>query len=199
MGSQPLYISKLMPNDTITGSTDAVKVDLNIETYAGAEDGKATCYFSDTGNSNSFVMMFETKAATHTQTLTLPRGNYTYYFKCFDAGGNGAENKTSFSVFVDREAPRATRVYKQQDAIKVVTDEDAQCVYSFNDCSYDVDDALKSSQNIMIYSDPEIQYNLFAPWQPGVTYYIKCRDKYGNEPSPNQCSIVASGIQLSKE
>lgn len=197
-GSQQLFINSIMPNETITGSTDAVKVDLTVETFAGSESGKAECFFSNTATIDSFVPMFETNSFAHKQNLILPKGNYTYYIRCIDSGGNAAQNSTNFEVFTDRDPPMVTRLYKQQDAIKVVTDEDAQCVFSFNSCSYAVDDAAKSAENTMIYSDTDIEYNLYAPWKAGVTYYIKCKDKYGNEPAPNQCSVIASPIQLTK-
>jgi hypothetical protein len=188
-----------LPNETITGSTDAVKVDLELETSNGAEEGKAQCLFSDTGNKDSYIPMFETNNYLHKQTLTLENGSYTYYFRCIDAGGNAAENQTSFDVFVDKGAPEISRVYKEQDAVKIVTNKDAICGFSLNTCNYNIEDALKSAETTMIYSDPDINYNLYTKWQPGVTYYIKCKDKYGNQPSPSQCSLVVSAIQLTKD
>jgi hypothetical protein len=49
----------------------------------------------------------------------------------------------------------------------------------------------------MIYNPPEVKNVLLAEWKDNNIYYIKCRDFYGNEPSPNQCSIVASAAKLS--
>lgn len=191
-GSQPLVILSTSPNSTITGSTDAVPVNLQLETSAGANgDGTSTCSFSSTGQNDSYITMFQTGGYQHQQTLNLVGGGYTYYFRCIDAGGNAAESSTTFSVSVDKQAPIVTRVYKQ-DALKIVTNENAQCSYSLSSCNFNIDDGLK-----MIYSNPDIQNNLFAEWKPSSTYYIRCRDLYGNEPGPNQCSIVASAITLS--
>ena len=136
--------------------------------------------------------MFETNSFKHVQTLSLPGGDYDFYFRCIDAGGNAAENVSRFNVFVDKQTPMVTRVYKQ-DALKVVTDEDAECVYSLTTCNYDFKDGIK-----MIYSNPDVQHNLFAEWKAGNTYYIKCRDLYGNEPDPNKCSIVVNSLELAK-
>ena len=39
----------------------------------------------------SFVAMFETNSFEHGQPLDLGSGNYEYFFRCIDAGGNAAE------------------------------------------------------------------------------------------------------------
>lgn len=192
-GSQPLYIVSASPNDTmVTGSTDTIKVDLQVETGAGASDGNATCSFKNQGAPDaSFITMFETQSYKHKQTLTLPSGVYNTDIRCIDAGGNVAETNISFSVYTDKVAPVVTRVYKQ-DALKIVTDENASCSYSLKDCNFNFIEGLK-----MQYSDPSVRTNSFADWNSGNVYYIKCMDDFGNQPDPNQCSIVASAIQLS--
>ena len=44
----------------------------------------------------------------------------------------------------------------------------------------------------MEYSNPTIKNVLFAPWKAEQTYYVKCVDRYGNQPEPNSCSVVVS-------
>jgi hypothetical protein len=191
-GSQLLSIIHAGPNSTITGSTDVVPVDLTLETDDGADNGKAICYFSSTGKEDSFVTMFETNSYKHTQTLNLGSGDYTYYFRCVDAGGNADTASVNFNVFLDRNAPLVTRIYKEgADALKLVTNEDAECSYSTQNCNFNFADGKK-----MIYNSPGVNTVLYAPWQDGSTYYIKCRDAYGNLPSPNSCSIVASATNV---
>ena len=190
-GSQPLDIFNITPNDTITGSTSAVNVYLGVETEHGAENGKATCYFSNTNTTDSFIAMYSTDNYLHNQTLTLGNGNYTYYVRCLDAGGNLATGSTTFSVYVDNQAPIVTRLYQEFSALKVVTNEDAECSYSQKDCNFDFADGTA-----MQYASANIKNNLYADWKPSQTYYIKCRDAYGNEPSPNMCSAIAMPIQL---
>ena len=193
-GSQPLTIFNITPNETITGSTDAVNVYLGVETEHGAENGKAICYFSTTDNVNSFVEMFTTSNYLHNQTLTLGNGNYTYYVRCLDAGGNLASGNTTFSVYVDRTAPIVTRLYREFEALKIVTNEDSECSYSQKDCNFEFKDGTK-----MQYAAAGIKNNLYADWKPSQTYYIKCRDLFGNEPSPNMCSTIAMPIQLTNK
>ncbi len=190
-GSQPLTIVDVGPNETIFGSTSSVEVDLTVETGDGAEEGKAICYFSSTGEEGSYVSMFETDNFEHKQTLQLLEGDHTYHYRCVDVGGNSAEDSVDFRVEVDEESPSITRAYRELDGLKIVTDEDADCAYSLNSCDYVFDEGLK-----MIYSNPSIRTNHFAEWNAGLTYYIKCRDDYGNEPSPNQCSMIASASNV---
>ena len=51
----------------------------------------------------------------------------------------------------------------------------------------------------LIYSHPDIKYNLFAEWKSSNVYHIKCKDKYENEPSPNECSMIVSAVELAKQ
>ncbi len=192
-GSQPLNIISVGPNATIFGSTDTVPVDLTVKTDDGAEEGKAICYFSSTGEKDSYIGMFETNSFEHKQTLDLVSGNYEYFFRCIDAGSNTAEDKTSFSVLIDKEIPLITRAYKEE-GLKIVTNEDAQCVYSQTSCNYNFEEGLP-----LIYSNPSIKTNHFAEWKSGAVYYIKCSDFYNNMPSPNECNIVVNTIELTNK
>ncbi len=192
-GSQPLNILNVGPNGTIFGSTDSVSVELRVITDDGAEEGKAICYFSNTGEQDSYIAMFETNSFEHKQSLDLIAGDYEYFFRCIDAGGNSAEDNAEFSVVIDKNAPIVTRAYREE-GLKIVTNEDAECVYSLNSCNYVFDEGLP-----LLYSNPLIKMNHFAEWQENRVYYIKCRDLYGNQPSPNDCSIVVRAAELGKK
>ncbi len=192
-GSQPLSILSVGPNGTIFGSTDTVTIDLTVRTDDGSEEGKAICYFSDTGLQDSYITMFETNSFDHKQSLDLVAGNYKYFFRCIDSGGNNAEATTEFSVVIDKSAPMVTRAYKE-DGLKIVTEEDAECVYDLKSCNYVFEEGLP-----MIYSNPSIKMNHFAEWKANSVYYIKCRDLYGNQPGPNECNIVVNSVELVKE
>ncbi len=190
-GSQPVNIVNVQPNGTITGSTETVSINLEVETDDGAQEGKAICGFSETRN-GKYIPMFETNDYKHKQSLDLITGRYNYYIRCYDAGGNSADSNISFSVFVDKQAPKVTRVYKEE-GLKIVTDEDAQCVYSLSNCNYVFNEGL-----VMIYSNPSIKTNHFAEWKSSAVYYIKCRDAYGNEPGPNACNLIARAVDSAK-
>ncbi len=190
LGSEPLNVLKVGPNGTIFGSTETVEIELESETRNGAEEGKSICYFSPSGDEGSYVAMFNTNNYLHSQTLTLEEGAYQYFFRCVDAGGNSDTNSTRFNIEIDKEAPAVTRAYRA-DGLKIVTDEEAECSYSLNSCDYNFDEGIK-----MIYSNPGIKNVHFAEWTPSFVYYIKCRDFYGNQPAPTECSIVASASNV---
>ncbi|MDO8508523.1 MAG: hypothetical protein Q7S27_02445 [Nanoarchaeota archaeon] len=191
-GSQPLNILNVEPNGTIFGSTDTVVVDLSIKTDDGAEEGKSLCYFSATGLPDSYIAMFESNSFEHRQKLDLISGNYKYFVRCIDFGGNSADSNTEFSIFVDKQTPKVTRAYKEE-GLKVVTDEDAQCVYDLKSCNYEFNEGLP-----MIYSNPSLKRNHFVEWKANSIYYIKCGDLYNNVPSPNECSIIVNSVELTK-
>lgn len=191
-GSQPIIIDSVGPNGTITGGSSVVAVTLNAETSNGADEGKAICSFSDTGSEGSFVPMFNTDSHVHTQGLELDNGDYNYFFRCVDAGGNVENTETSFTVDVDKEAPKITRIYRDQ-ALKIVTNEDAECRYSLSSCNYEFTDGLR-----MAYSNPEIQTSHFVDWTPGTTYYVRCSDEQGNEPNPASCSAIVRPTDIKK-
>ena len=192
-GSQPLNIIKVGPNATITGSTQTVAVDLTVTTDDGAEEGKAICSFSSTGTVGSFIPMFETNAIEHKQNLNLGTGAYNYQFRCVDFGGNAAQANTSFNVYVDTTPPLITRAYHDSanNALKIVTNENAACVYSLNSCNYNFNEGVA-----LLYVNPSQKKNHYAEWQPNFVYYLKCRDLFGNEPAPNACSMVASATSI---
>ncbi len=192
-GSQPLNIIFVAPNGTVTDNTQTIPVELKITTDDGADEGLAICSFSSTGNSNDFVLMSETETVDHKQELNLVTGNYNYYLRCVDLGGNAAQTNISFRVVSDTLSPLVTRAYhdSSQESLKIVTNEDASCVYSLNSCNYNFVEGLE-----FLYTNPSIKKNHYAPWKPNVAYYIKCKDNFGNEPMPNSCSLVVSATAI---
>jgi hypothetical protein len=80
-------------------------------------------------------------------------------------------------------------VYKDQ-TLKIVTDESAKCTYSLQNCNFNLDEGLQ-----MEYPNVEVKNILGLSWDPKNTYYIKCTDDYGNQPTPNSCSAVVSPKQ----
>ena len=194
-GSDELNILGIEPNGTIMGNTTTVPVNLIVKTGNGAEEGKATCYFSATGKKDTYITMFETNNYIHKQSLDLVKGNYEYFFRCIDAAGNTDEDKTSFSVFVDEDMPKVTRAYRDTDALKIVTNENARCVYNLKDCNYEIKDAMANGLSLL-YSNPSIQNNHFAEWKENTVYHIKCEDFYGNKPVGTECSIIVKSVDL---
>ncbi|PIZ82644.1 hypothetical protein COX97_03770 [Candidatus Pacearchaeota archaeon CG_4_10_14_0_2_um_filter_05_32_18] len=201
-GTQPLNIKEdsIRPeaNEVVTGATSSVEVNLALETENGYENGKAECYYS-TDNDN-FVPMFETNSHTHSQRQDLTQGEYNYYFKCVDLGGNTALGQTNFKVFVDTFAPAVVRVLNDANRLKIITDEDATCYYSVNEnteCNYEIGN--NTVAQLMPHEIQDEKNEHFAVWNIKDNYYIKCKDENDKQPAPTQCSIVVKPEELSDE
>ncbi|PIN90779.1 hypothetical protein COU60_00345 [Candidatus Pacearchaeota archaeon CG10_big_fil_rev_8_21_14_0_10_34_76] len=190
LGSQELNIIRFSPeaNKTLFDSTESVRLTLEVETSNGANEGQSICYISPSGNPDSYIAMSDTNSFKHSQLLVLPAGTYNYYFRCIDAGGNSDEAITNFQIETDNKAPFITRLYKEGvDALKIITNEKAECSYSINTCNFEVADGID-----MRTLDVEKKVIHFAEWKTGQTYHIKCADEFGNQPAPDACTIQIS-------
>lgn len=187
-GTIPLVIGSVTPNNTvIKDSTDIIKVILKAETSAGYDEGASKCSYSDTGEAGSFIEFYNTGTYQHSQDLYLPKGDYNYNIMCTDLGGNTDTRQISFSVETDTQAPVVVRVFHQGQDLKVITDENATCVYGTSEgsaCNYLFSDGIEMST-----TDGK---NHGVSWNSDKSFYIKCMDDFGNQqPIPNQCSIIA--------
>jgi len=189
IGTQPLVIDSAKPNGTtIKDSTTPVKVTLEAKTSAGYSNGDATCYYK---KANADYIMFYyskgTSAYEHLQDLHLSAGDYEYSIKCIDLGGNADTKNVTFSVESDASSPAIIRTYHEDTYLKIITDEKAECVYDTKNCNYAFDDGIK------INSINDI--NQFTDWNTNADLFIKCRDEYGNQPYPNECSIIVRAFE----
>ena len=187
-GTQPLVIDSVTPADgaTIKDSTQSVKVTLTAQTSAGYNKGQAWCSLKPTSaGDSSYVLFANTNSYQHSQDLWLNAGSYDYTIKCCDLAeltGNCATKETTFNVETDFEAPIVTRVYNDNNQLKIITNENAECVYGTNDCSYDFKDGIK------LTTTDNLQHT--TNWNTNSNFYIKCQDQFGNLPAPDECSIV---------
>ncbi|MFA4952957.1 MAG: hypothetical protein WC584_01935 [Candidatus Pacearchaeota archaeon] len=196
IGTQPLVIDEVKPtNQTIKGSTDSIKVTLEAKTSAGFNRGESTCYYSVTGEDDNYQMFFYDTSNNmnyqHKQDLYLVAGNYEYYIKCMDLGGNYDIEKIKFSVETDTTPPMVVRAYHIETYLEIITNENAECVYDIKDCSYDFDKGTPINR----VDEDNVHY---LDWNSEKTYYIKCKDEFGNMPAPNQCSIVVRAFESLK-
>jgi hypothetical protein len=187
-GSNPLKMMNLAPNETIRSGTNLAQVNLYAETIFGCGAGRAVCFYSQTGNQDDFITFKDTDTddGVHTQQLYLEDGQHTISFRCVDAGGNVAENTTSFEVDVNTNPPSIIRVYEDSDLLKIMTDRDATCSFTTSDCNFLVDEGEKlitatGSQNIHM-----------TEWVKNIDYYIKCKDNFNNEAL--DCSTIVRPI-----
>jgi len=195
IGTKPLVIESVGPKGIIEDSTNVIKINLTAQTAAGHDEGKAICSFSETGSSGSYVDFFYGYDAEpfsqyrHSQELWLEEGNYTYFIQCRDEGGNIDNKNVSFGIETDLSSPVVVRVYKEDDYLKLITDEPGKCVYFPNGgCTYLFDEGT------LMTSLEEKEY--YAEWNIKNDLYIKCKDEYGNMPSPDECSIIARPFEI---
>ena len=179
-GTIPLNISSVTPNGTIEGGGEPIKVKLGVETVNGFNNGMATCYFSPEGYEN-MIEFFNTGSNKHEQELALPVGSYTYYILCRDLAGNIDKAKTSFTTEVDNEVPMIIRIYQEAGMLKIITDEPSDCRYSIQGCNFDF------TTGIEMPFDSSTEHT--AEWRTDITYYIKCRDEFGNMPAQSECTM----------
>ena len=182
-GSQPLDIIEVGPTETVGGSTTTVTATLEVSTDNGANNGEAICFFSTTGLEEDYIQFFDTASNKHSQDLDLGAGSYKYYIKCEDLGGNTDYDQVEFDVVVDTSMPRVVRAYNENEKVKVVTSEEAECRYSAESCNFGFTEGIEMP-------DDGSEINHYAEWITGQSYYIKCGDIYGNVPDPSICSII---------
>ncbi len=188
-GTQPLTILNVGPSGTIGSSTSTANITLSVRTDNGFKNGEASCYYSPSSNNASFVKMFETGGNTHKQSLDLVGGKYSYYYQCFDAGGNPASNQTSFEVFVDKYAPAIIRAFQVTNKLYLITDEPSTCKYSTASCNFNID-----KEGIDMPYANSIEH--YSELKNDQSYYIKCTDDFGNQPEPTECSMIIRPYQL---
>ena len=181
-GTQPLNILESEPTGTISGATDTIPVTLKIKTDNGYNNGDATCYYSLTEDEEDYIEFSETTTNLHKQRQDLPTGDYTYFYKCIDLGGNAIYNSTQFNVETDKQQPIVVRVYQESSDLKIITSEKAECSYSNKNCNFEIDDGISMTTTNFI--------NHLTDWKTSKKFYIRCKDKYNNQPNPNECSMI---------
>ncbi|MEN7981904.1 MAG: hypothetical protein ABFQ65_00470 [Nanoarchaeota archaeon] len=189
IGTQPLYIDFAEPNGTtVKDATSPVQVLFEIETSSGAEDGKAFCSYKPLGTLSYVQFLYNPVEMTyqHTQELNLADGNYAYSIMCVDAGGNAVFEDITFDVETDIGSPVVIRAYKEDGYLKLITDESGMCVYNTQEdigCRYEFEDGIE------LQTVDEDEH--FIEWDSQETFYVKCKDEFGNPPLPSDCSIIA--------
>jgi hypothetical protein len=181
-GSNPLKLKTILPNGTLYGGVSPMRVELKAESLFGCNNNRAVCFYSPTGEANSYVMFFDTDKTDgiHKQMLDLYSGQHTYFVKCVDAGGNVAENSTRFELDIDTTSPIITRAYFEDDYLKVVTARNSDCVYSTASCDFLFEEGIT-----MPYAKSTTHV---VSWESDKIHYVKCRDEFRNEPI--DCSMV---------
>ena len=172
-----LKIDRIEPNGTIVAGVEPFSVNLKVYTSGGAESGKADCSFRF-AEDGSWIQFFDTFSSIHEQIFSqMLSGEHTIYVNCKDVAGNEVESSTTFKLNLDTKAPKVVRVYNS-GMLTIITNEDAECVYSNENCNFVWENATKMTGLLREHETTQEQ---------GKSYYIKCKDKYENK---GNCFIV---------
>ncbi len=172
-----LEIQEITPSGEILSGTTLTTLNVETRTNGGAENGRARCLLKV--NDGTYHEFSETYSNVHEQVLTnRPRGIYNINVKCEDVAGNIAEDSVRINLKVDSSPPIITRAF-YSGGLKIMTNENSECAYSFNTCNFNF-------ENATLMSGQEKEHS--TEWNPGKTYYIKCKDEFENKPA--YCSII---------
>lgn len=181
-------VHELIPDvlKEIAGGGVPIYLDLIITTSGGAYDGNARCKYAPVKSPISFTgdFFFETNSILHKQEgLNLPNGEYNLALTCEDNADNEVERNAIFNLKIDVSPPSIVRAYKEGNNLKLISDEEASCVYS-NDrvkaCRFNMDSATIISS---IYATKHS-----VDWDKGKTYFVKCKDLFGNDNGNSRCA-----------
>ena len=198
-GTEPLVLDKISVNEKSSGaiikdSVPTTNIELKAETKFGAENGKSRCQYEFGGNWINFYNEGSSDFLNlNTQRIPLGEGFYNYSIRCFDAGGNSDKGNIEFTIELDNLAPVVARAYYDVNNLKIISNEPAECVYTTQQniaCAYEFKDGTAMN---------EIgESTHYTSWQANKKYLIKCKDAFGNQPLPGECSIIVKAFESFK-
>ncbi len=168
-------------NSTIEGRS-VVPINLEVSTVGCIAGGEASCSYSVSSFGQSYAQFLETGGKFHKQTFTsLSAGSNEIKVSCEDSAGNEANASVNFKLLIDEAAPVITRIYESDGDLVLKTNENAECIYYYNNesmgCDFKFNNATKTFSTTHILSSAD----------QGI-YRIKCRDSKLNEPLT--CSAI---------
>jgi hypothetical protein len=186
-----LNITSIFPQGDIFVGLSALGITLEVETSGGADEGVARCSWDDGISIGRFL---ETDSTIHTQAgFLLDDGDYEFNITCEDEAENVATGKARFNLDTDEEAPIIVRAYKEGGSLEIITNEEAECYFDWKGCDPFSFESKESTEFDM--TDGIFSRIHSTDWLPTVTYYIKCKDKYGNVKKVSggidRCTIIA--------
>lgn len=195
-----LEISLISPDDgeiVKTGSL-ANRVNLEVATSSGAFNGVSVCSYEINGGAK---ISFESTGDTRHEQLfdRITSGGYHIKVVCEDNVNPAAVLEFDFEVIIDNVLPEVSRIYVEGSSLFIVTNEAAECAYTFSPledrdsaCGFSIDEANDEDGVILMSIIPGSNgFRHSTGFDDGRTYYIKCKDEFNR--GPLGCSIIASG------
>jgi hypothetical protein len=182
--SERFYISEVSPNGLVEAGSADLNLTLTVTTQGGAFYGRANCSWRHANTTEAlltskFTKFKVTDDSTSQQIITLPYIGENYFeVSCNDEADNEDSLTAVINLVLDDGSPFINRLYKMSDRLNIKTDEDSICYYSFDrimNCLFDINNASVMSG---LYSS-EHEFD----WTDDKTYYVKCKDIFGNYDS----------------
>ncbi len=186
---EPISVEIITPeeNEEIITIFEKTEKNLTIESFGGTDSH--VCYYSTDSSDIRIPFYYEDyKRGKKIQLLdSLINGQYKFYVQCKDLITNELSEvkELNFNVTRKIEPPLIARVSQDANQIKFTTNEPSTCIYSTESCRFEKED-LK----VYPISGDQINHRITA--QTGLTYYIQCKDIYGQ--SPAGCSKIITAV-----
>ena len=178
-----LEITSYSPQEeTITTGDSPPEIELEIQTSKGANNGDASCGYSFTSFSNTLPFL-DTLSTSHKQVIGsgMASGDYTVYIKCEDLDKiSSAETTIDFTLNIDQDFPLITEDVAEGDFLTIKTDEEAKCAYTPSSCNFNIEEGIEFDFGYDFVTEQKTE------WNPAITYFVRCLDKYGNEGCSGQ-------------
>ncbi len=184
----PLKISSLEPSGSLVNNIEPVVFDIKA-IVEGGEAESTQCSYEvawENGSKSFGGNFFSHEGNAYIQPkIYLYIGDYILRASCRDDAGNFAELNASLNVQIDRTAPIVTRAYHnlRDNTLVIITNDPGDCSYSQSikeGCRFDFENGTRMQKG-------EDEREQSAPWKTRQTFFIKCRDLWGN--TPGDCSI----------
>jgi len=195
--SEELKITEVSPvGDKIKSISDS-NIELKAVTSGGGFNGKAVCSWRKSTSidmgSSVFVQFSKTNSNSHKQNLTGQQaGTYYVDVKCTDSAENIANISFSYNLILDTLPPVISRIFRQGNDLKLITNEVSKCFVSFNPsykCAFLTENSTRMSGSEKAHT---------TNWEYYLGYYIRCGDYFGNE-NDGACSLVARTTAINNE
>jgi hypothetical protein len=178
--STAIKIDSVEPSGEFETPTEFTSISLEVQTSGGGEYHK--CAYSFSGYEN-MIEMFETGAERHhVQPLNLAARRHKIYVQCVDETGEYSRSQAEFRIIRDTSTPQIARLWQEGGTMHFITTEMAECKLSTDNCKFKWADAIDAGNG---------ESHSFTVVK-GNTYYIKCKDEFGNVPSG--CSMEARAL-----
>jgi hypothetical protein len=133
----------------------------------------------------------------------LARGSYILLVKCRDAGGMEKAANTTFTIG-QAPMPKVIRISVEGNDLKIETDVRAKCIYSIDEakgCNFIEGIEVRTTAGVTVQKQAQDMasmnaLNHISTYVPEWTYYIKCKDAWGDNAYPSNCTAIIKPFEL---